>query len=220
MLDNATRVSYLKTVFLLALATVKKRSEIHALSQDVRWINGDVRTVEIAPVPSFMSKTHVITNGLGALRPITLNSLEEGGDGEGNGDHLLCPVRTLESYMKRSTKYRSPDQKRLIISYRRGTTRDISRQTISTNIKEAVVLAYLDANLQDTTSPVHITPHSVRHVATSLSALRNLSLDDVLKAGAWTLPNVFIKHYVQSFSTDTMSRLSRLGGFVAAGTVI
>ena len=43
----------LKTVFLLALAT-GKRSEIHALSQEVRWINGDVRTVEISPVPSFM----------------------------------------------------------------------------------------------------------------------------------------------------------------------
>ena len=119
----------LKTVFLLALVTGKRRSEIHALSQEVRWINGDVRTVEISPVPSFMSKTHVITNGLGALRQITLNSLEEGG--EENGDHLLCRVCTLESYMKRSTKYRSPEQNRLIISYRRGTTRDISRQTIS-----------------------------------------------------------------------------------------
>ena len=83
-----------------------------------------------------------------------------------------------------------------------------------------MVLAYSDASLQDTTSPVHIKPHTVRHVATSLSALRNLSLEDVFKAGAWASPNVFIEHYVQSFSTDTMSKLSRLGGFVAAGTVI
>ena len=65
MLDNATMVFCLKTVFLLALARGKRRCKIHALSQDVRWINGDVRTVEIAPVPSFMRKTHVITNGLG-----------------------------------------------------------------------------------------------------------------------------------------------------------
>ena len=107
-----------------------------------------------------------------------------------------------------------------IISYRRGTTRDISRQTISAYIKEVVVLAYSNASLQDTTSPVHIKPHSVRHVATSLNALRNFSLDDALKAGAWASPNVFIQHYVQSFSKDTMSKLSHLGGFVAAGTVI
>ena len=74
-----------------------------------------------------------------------------------------------------------------------------SRQTISAYIKEAVVLVYLDASLQDTTSPVHIKSHSVRHVATSLSALRNFSLEDVLKTGAWASPYVFIKHYVQSF---------------------
>ena len=97
----------LKTVFLLALATGKRRSEIHALSQEVRWINGDVRTVEISPVPSFMSQTHVITNGLGALRPITLSSLE--GGGEENRDYLLCPICTLEFYTKRSVKYRSTD---------------------------------------------------------------------------------------------------------------
>ena len=75
-------------------------------------------------------------------------------------------------------------------------------------------------DLQDATSPVHIKPHSVRHVATSLSALRNFSLENVLKTGAYASPNVFIKHSVHSFSTDTMSKLSRLGGFVAAGTVI
>ena len=102
MLDNGDDGFLLKTVFLLALASGKRRSEIHALSQGVRWINGDVRTVEIAPVTSFMSKTHVITSGLGALRPITLSSLEEGGDREWNGDYLLCPVRTLRS-SRRST---------------------------------------------------------------------------------------------------------------------
>ena len=124
-------------------------------------MDGDVRKVEISPVPSFMRKTSRITNGLGALRPITLSSLE--GGGEENGDHLLCPVRTLEFYMKRTAKYSSPEQKRLIISYRRGITRDILRQTISAYIKEAVVLAYSDASLRDVFSPVHIKQHSVRH---------------------------------------------------------
>ena len=52
----------LKAVFLLALATGQRRIEIHSLSQDVRQINIDVRTVEIAPVSSLMSKTHVIRN--------------------------------------------------------------------------------------------------------------------------------------------------------------
>ena len=211
----------LKTVFLLALARGKRRSKIHALSRDVRWLSGDVRMVEISPVPSFMSKTHVSTNGLGALRPITLSALPESQEkGVGDGDQLLCPVRTLEAYMNRSSEYRSADQKRLTISYRRGTVWNISKQTISGYIKEAILLAYSKASQANIPSPVHVKPHTVRHVATSLSALRNFSLDDVLRAGAWSSPNEFIKHYVQNFSTDAMSKLSHLGGFVAAGAVI
>ena len=81
-------------------------------------------------------------------------------------------------------------------------------------------MAYSNASQPNIPSPIHVKPHSVRHVATSLSALRNFSLDDVLNAGAWSSPNVFIKHYVQNFSTDAMSKLSHLGGFVAAGAVI
>ena len=79
----------LKTVFLLALATGKRRSEIHALFRDVRWLSGNDHRVEISPVPSFMIKTHVSTNGLGALRPITLSALPESQE-EGVGTVISC----------------------------------------------------------------------------------------------------------------------------------
>ena len=46
----------LKTVFLLALATGKRRGKLHALAKDVRWLSGAVRAVEILPVPEFLSK--------------------------------------------------------------------------------------------------------------------------------------------------------------------
>ena len=47
----------LKTVFLLALTTGKRRSEFHALSHDVRSISADVRTVELSPPTDFVSKS-------------------------------------------------------------------------------------------------------------------------------------------------------------------
>ena len=95
----------LRTVFLLALATEKRRSKIHALSQEVRWINGDIRTVKISPIPSFMRKTH----HQWSRGPETNHSqlAGRGWSGEENGDHR---VRTLESNMKRASKYRSPEQ--------------------------------------------------------------------------------------------------------------
>ena len=70
----------LKTVFLLALATGKRRGELHALAMDVRWLSSAVCAVEISPVPEFLSKTYVKTNGLGALRPLIISSLDEAVD--------------------------------------------------------------------------------------------------------------------------------------------
>ena len=120
----------LKTVFLLALSTGKRRGELHALTKNVRWLSGAVRTVEILQVAKFLSKTHMKTNGLGALRSLTMSSFDEIVDLEDNEKRLLCPVRTLKAYMKRSDQYRSPEQKRLFISYRRGTEKDISKHIV------------------------------------------------------------------------------------------
>ena len=210
----------LKTLFLIALASGKRRSELHALSADVRWIKGEVRTVELTPLPDFVSKTHLASAGLGALRPIQLKALDEFAGPEGKDDKLLCPVRTLRYYLDRTHKYRSDSQKRLFISYRRGTVDDVSKQTISAYLKEAILLAYQANSNSDTPGGVHVKAHSIRHVATSLAALKHYSLEDVMRAGAWTTPNVFLSFYMQDFSVDHVSKLSRLGGVVAAGTVL
>ena len=118
----------LKTIFLLALATGKRRSEIHALSKDVRWLNGDVRSVEISPVPEFLSKTHMITNGLGALKPITLSSLDEVSGFRGQRRNVSCarsaPSNTTWSG-RRSTGRRSrKDCSSHTVGEQWGTSRD------------------------------------------------------------------------------------------------
>ena len=207
----------LKTVFLVALATGKRRSELHAISKNFKWIKGDVRKIELSPVPEFLSKTHLATAGLGAFKPIALTSLDDFAGPEGKEERLLCPVRALAYYIKRSSEYRTETQEKLFISYRRGMSKDISKQTISSYIKEAIILAYQSSGTEQAGS-IHIKPHSVRHVATSLSALKHYSMEDVLRAGAWTTSNVFLSFYMQDFSTESISKLSRLGGFVAAGT--
>ena len=63
----------------------------------------------------------------------------EGADGQ---DALLCPVRTLEVYLDRTKQFRSPDQQKLIIPYRRGSVKDMTKQTLLNYIKETIVLAY------------------------------------------------------------------------------
>lgn len=95
---------------------------------------------------------------------------------------------------------------------------DISTQTVSAYLRDAIALAYSEA--KDDQLKVEFKAHSVRHVATTLSALRYFSMDDVLKAGAWTTPDVFLSFYVQDALVDSMTNLMKLGGFVAAGVII
>ena len=211
-----------KTVFLLALASGKRRGEIHALDCNVKWVKGEDRAVDLSPSPDFLSKTHIKTGGVGALKTFRLQSLDNLVASDDTTERLLCPVRTLKYYLDRTKVFRSKEQTRLIIPFNRGSDKDLTKFTISNYIKKAVTIAYASAKTDDWVGqkPVKMKAHSVRHVATSLAALKVSSMDDILRAGAWVSSNVFLSHYIQSYTVDDMSKLSRLGGFVAAGALI
>ena len=159
----------LQTVLLLDLAT-ETRSELHALMQEVEWISqGESRSVVLHPDPAFVSKTQLSSKGLGALRPFSVQAIDSASLSLTEEDKLVCPVRTLSLYLDRVKEFRSPAQKRLIISYQRGLEKDLSSQTISRNIKEAIILAHKESDpsfLNDMT----VRTHSVRPIATSLRA--------------------------------------------------
>ena len=200
----------------------KRRGEIHALDCNVKWIKGDNKAVDLSPSPDFLSKTHLKTGGVGALKTFRLQSLDSLVAPDDRKYRLLCPVRTLKYYVKRTKAFRAKEQTRLIIPFNRGSNKDLTKFTISIYIKKAVTLAYESASTDDWVGqkPVKMKSHSVRHVATSLAALKVSSMDDILRAGAWVSSNVFLSHYIQSFTVDDMSKLSRLGGFVAASSLI
>ena len=208
----------LKTAFLLAMASGKRGSELHALQAEVEWLSQcDKRFVRLRPNLSFVSKTHLTSGGKGVLVPFTIPALPSK-EGVSEDDLQLCPVRTLEFYLNRVKSFRTSNQKAIIISYQRGHEKDLHQQTLSRYIKELIVLAHTKQD-PTTVEKLVVRPHSVRHVATSLHALRSCSLDELLKAGAWASSNVFLSHYAQSFSTSDLSQLADLGGFVTAGVV-
>jgi len=184
---------------------------LHALTRaGIKEVHGDQEGRALYPNSSFISKTQLATGGLGALKEVFVPVLQT----DEEGDKLLCPVRCLDEYLKRSDTYRSPSQKLLFIPWQHGYSKDVGTQTISGYIKAAVMLAYTNSDMEDYPQ---VVPHTVRHVATSLRAVRHFSLQDVLGAGRWTSPNTFISHYLHNYSTDTLSGLSGLGGFVAGG---
>ena len=121
---------------------------------------------------------------------------------------MRCFVRYARwnYYLDRTKQFRYPDQQKLIIPYRRGSMKDMTKQTLTNYIKEAIVLAHQEQypGLQSLIS-LRVKPTSIRHVATSMGALWAVSMEDVLHAG--TSPDVGEAILL----SDYLSQLYRLG---------
>ena len=81
-----------KTVFLLALGSGKRRSEIHA------WQNRNIRhqsdwsKVSLYPSPSFLSKNQLAKEGPDCVAPVVIPALAPTLDRSLKSDSSLCPV--------------------------------------------------------------------------------------------------------------------------------
>ena len=84
-----------KTVFLLALGSGKRRSEIHAwLAKNIRH-QEDWSKVSLYPSPSFLSKNQLARDGPTSVAPVVIPALAPTLDKSLSGDRSLCPVRAL-----------------------------------------------------------------------------------------------------------------------------
>ena len=95
-----------KTVFLLALGSGKRRSEIHAwLHKNIRHQSGWSK-VSLYPSPSFLSKNQLAKEGPYSVAPVVIPALASILDKSLKGDRFLCPVRALRYYLDRTSYIR------------------------------------------------------------------------------------------------------------------
>ena len=191
-----------KTVFLTALASGRRRSEIHALScSDVQFSD---QSVSLSTFPGFLAKNQLPSV---LSSPISLPSLS-------GQDSLLCPVRALKIYLERVLSRRK-GRKRLFISHLDSYDKEISCDTISRWIVQTIKLAYGTRKLNQ----VSVNAHEVRALASSWAWSNKVPLDDIVKAGFWSSENSFIKFYLRDVSI-LASSLASLGAVVAAQAVV
>ena len=120
-------------------------------------------------------------------------------------DLLLCPVRCLREYVKRTLG--------LFVSPR-NPSRVMSKNAISYFLRE--VIAESGASKEPGVVPC---AHSIRGVATSTAFHRNWSVSVVLDAACWRSSSVFASFYFRDLQFD-FDGLCSLGPFVAAGVQI
>ena len=213
------RALTLKTVFLLALASGKRRGELHALENNVRLVNGSWDEIALRPHPSFLGKSHFVTSGAGTFKEIVIPALSSV-PGSQYVDLALCPVHTLRAYLKLSETYRSPAQKRLIISFMKGRELDISAQSISNYLKWLVEQAYDNiAQTEQLCRKFKMTAHDVRGIASSLKANTKVTMRELMAAGTWATMDTFLKCYMKSFSQNQLTQLYEMGPLIASGSV-
>ena len=202
-----------KTVFLLALGSGKRRSEIHA------WQNKNIRhqsdwsKVSLYPSPSFLSKNQLAKEGPESVAPVVIPALAPTLDKSLKSDRSLCPVRALRYYLDRTSDLRQ-NKELVFVSFKKGFDKDISPATISSWIKQTVILCY---ELSDHESHTlhQVKAHDVRAFAASKAFQSGVSLEQILSACHWKSHNTFTQFYIKDVAWAD-SELYHLGPVVAA----
>ena len=96
-----------KTVFLLALASGKCRSEIHAWLHSSVFFNRDSSKVTVAPSPASLAKNQLASTGPEAVKEVFISALSKVLDSSLAQDRTLCPVRALRFYLERTKQLRA-----------------------------------------------------------------------------------------------------------------
>ena len=137
-MDKASKLHVtIKTAFLLALATAKRCSEIHALAMDSHHLrfNQSDGSVSLIVETGFLAK-----NQLPSINPnpIVIFNLARICKRE-HWDRLLCPIRALKCYLKMTSPYRQ-NRTRLFLPVKGN--QDISKDSVSRWISYTIKLAY------------------------------------------------------------------------------
>ena len=99
MKDTDLKHLTLKIAFLLALASGKRRSEIHAWVANKVSNLGQWEKVALFPSSDFIAKNQLARGGSQSVSPVTITAWTTIVDRQFKEDRTLCPVRALRYYL-------------------------------------------------------------------------------------------------------------------------
>ena len=206
---NLTR----KTVFLLALATASRVSEIHAFSVDsehLRFNKAD-GSISLRTQTGFLAKNQLPSRCPDdILIPNLAKTLKRK-----DFNRLLCPVRALKCYVKQTKTIRK-GRNRLFLPVQGN--HDINKGSVSGWISSVIRLAYKDLSKKKL-ALLNIRAHEVRALATSWSYFSKTPLEEVIRAAHWSSHSVFAKFYLRDLQKQSQN-LQLLGPMVTAQKVV
>ena len=215
--DADLKMLTLKTVFLLALASGKRRGEIHAWLHSSVFFKRNNSKVTLAPSPAFIAKNQLASEGSSVVKQVVIPALAPLLDSGLKEDRTLCPVRALRIYLDRTQKIRT-GKSLLFVSFKPGFNKDISRSTISHWIKQTVQICYRSAD-SETLQLSKVKAHDVRALSSSLAFKGGVPLDDILHSCFWKSHGTFTNFYLKDVCWEN-DNVFKLGPIVAAQHVV
>ena len=185
-----------KTVFLVVLASGRRRSEIHALCFDSHHFrqNQDQSLLTLYPDLEFVAKNHVLDSVAEQIKLKAFTAV-----GSEDFDRKLCPVRALLQYRKvTSSPGCRKGRKKLFISYKPSKTDEIKKATISSWIVKLIRLAYATEGSNPCALELHkVSAHEVRALSASTSVFRGMNADIIMQSCTWRARSTFSDFYLR-----------------------
>ena len=192
MKDTDLKHLTLKTAFLLALASGKRRSEIHAWVANKVSNLGQWEKVALFPSSDFIAKNQLAREGSQSVSPVTIPALTTIVDRQFKEDRTLCPVRAQTKDLRGSRSL-------LFISFKKGHTSDIRPATLSSWLKQTILLCYKQAD-QQAVDLVQVKAHDIRAFAASKAFYGGVSVDQIMQACHWKAHNTFTNFYLKDLT--------------------
>ncbi|KAJ8043910.1 TBC1 domain family member 10B [Holothuria leucospilota] len=169
-----------KTLFLIAAASARRRSELHALTTKKGFIRFSQSGVFLIPDPSFLTKKETISFTPGEIYLPSISSASSISE-----DKRVCPVRALKWYLEKTRLIRTSERLFLIP---RSPFNPASKDTLS---RWLVKLITPHSSPDDP-----VLAHQLRAHASSKAWFSGVSLDNILRAAAWKTPSTFVACYL------------------------
>lgn len=198
-----------KSLFLFALASAKRVSELQALEGSVGF-KKDSAICSFQPL--FLAKNE------NPSKPWP-RSFEVKGLSDLSGqelEHTLCPVRSLKLYLERKKQLRGNTES-LWCSVK-DPSRAISKNAQAFFIKDIIKEAHLSCK-EEHLQLLRVNAHEVRAIATSLAFHKSWSLQSIVDSTYWRCNSVFASHYLRDVRV-TYEKCFSLGAYVSADSVL
>ena len=176
-----------KTVFLVAVASASRVSEIHSLSLDEGHFRKERKGIRLLPNMQFLAKTQTLNKPWEPLYIPAFDCYATDSD-----DLKLCPCRALNIYIQRTKSIRKSN--RMFITYQKNNHKEASKDSIARWIIQTVRFAYENAD-RETLNIVRA--HDTRRLSTSWALFNGASSSEVLKAAHWATESTFTSFYLK-----------------------